>query len=86
MTKPVIETSFSDVVMRVIEIEDGYRLEWDDNIANYFREDYESLSTAVARLAVLIACGEGEWEPTFTRDASQHAKHFDALITEEMTR
>jgi hypothetical protein len=45
--------------------EDRFQLRWTDGVINTWIEDYPTLSVALARLAVLVACGESGWEANF---------------------
>lgn len=48
----------------------GVSLRWNDGVVNEWTEEYESLSVALARVAVLAACGEKDWEVGFVNDSS----------------
>lgn len=54
MATSIIETTYGDVFIQILETDDGYRLEWTDGVANYWGESYATLSVAVGRLAVLL--------------------------------
>lgn len=41
------------------------RLYWTDGVANEWEETYGSLSSALARLAILAYCGEDDWQSSF---------------------
>lgn len=44
----------------------GYVLKWTDFVANEWREEYGTLAQVLLRLAVLVQCGENDWEMGFT--------------------
>lgn len=44
----------------------GYILECTDFVANDWREEFKTLSSALARLALLAYCAGEGWVPTFT--------------------
>jgi len=46
-------------------IEDKFLLKWDDNVVNEWTEQYDTLSQALTRAAVLAACGETGWNAGF---------------------
>ena len=45
-----------------------YSLWWTDFVANDYTETYDSLPIALAVLAVLLACGDSNWERFFKHD------------------
>jgi hypothetical protein len=45
-----------------------YSLWWTDFVANDYTETYDSLPVALAGLAVLLACGDSDWERFFKHD------------------
>jgi sigma54-dependent transcription regulator len=47
-------------------IDDTYLLQWDDSVANEWKETYNTLSAALTRAATLAACGESGWDKSFT--------------------
>jgi hypothetical protein len=59
-------------------LEEGYRLWWSDCVANDWDEFYPDLSSCLARLAVLVACGENNFEPSFV----QNGEEFRAVATD----
>ena len=59
-------------------LEEGYRLWWSDCVANEWEEFYPDLSSCLARLAVLVACGEHNFEPSFV----QNGEEFRAVATD----
>lgn len=40
----------------------AYRLSWTDGVANEWNEWFTELSVAMLRLAVIIRCGESDWQ------------------------
>jgi hypothetical protein len=85
MAHTVIDTAYGDVSIQILGDDNGYTLQWSDGVANAHSEQYEMLSIAVGRLAVLIACGESEYTKTFTRDAIEHARVFESRIITELS-
>jgi hypothetical protein len=59
--------------------EKGYRLSWDDGVANEWVETYPALSLAMARVAALVACLE-ESHRTFTHDELEFVSVADAFL------
>lgn len=56
-----------DVNVRIHKNTDStWTLSWDDGIANEWNETFPSLSIALARMAVLVHCGELDWEVGFS--------------------
>ena len=46
----------------------GYTLWWTDFVANEWFENYDNLSTLLLRLAILVYCGEKDWEIGFVEN------------------
>ena len=46
----------------------GWRFWWTDLVANEYEETFTELSVCLSRLAVLVACGSQNWEPSFAQD------------------
>jgi hypothetical protein len=59
-----------DVIVSLTVIGDSVVLAWSDGVANDYEETYGSLSVALARLATLSFCGEGDdpWSECFKHD------------------
>ena len=59
-----------DVMVSITIIGDSVVLAWGDVVPNEFEETYGSLSVALARLATLSFCGEGDdpWSECFKHD------------------
>jgi alpha-ketoglutarate-dependent taurine dioxygenase len=66
---PVVEFRHPDTGGTIRFVGDGFVLNWTDYVANDWEETFPTLSTAVARLAVLMRCGETDWEVGFEQDA-----------------
>ena len=64
----------SDWVM----LEEGFTLWVSDCLVNEWEEFYPDLSSCLARLAVLVACGEHNFEPSFV----QNGEEFRAVATD----
>lgn len=61
----------------------GYRLEWNDGVANGWTETYPTLSLALARAAALVACEEardGGDSRMFAHDAAEFALVAEAFL------
>lgn len=54
-----------EVGIKVEQIDAVYRLSWSDYVANDWAEEYPTLSIAIARASVLVACAEGGFEEAF---------------------
>lgn len=78
----IFEYVSGDIAASVYEVEDQrYTLAWHDHIVNSWEETFSSLSVAMMRLALLIACEESAWEDGFRLSPSDHenaAKEFIA--------
>lgn len=57
---------------------DQFSLVWTDGVCNEWAEVYPTLSLALARFALLVYCGESEWEKGFNHSPSM----FSAIVTE----
>lgn len=81
--KPIIALTITDgVAVRILPVGVAhYVLEWDDGVANTWQESFTTRSAAFARLALLVACGEEMYLPTFADDATGFAARWDALTT-----
>lgn len=81
-----IET-WPDVGVSIWEwVEDGvpsprsrFTLEWTDYVANDWCEVFDTLSVALARLAVLAKCEEHDWDVFMTHDASGFAERWSTF-------
>lgn len=58
-----------------------YRVAWTDDVANSWHEDYETLSEALSRLSLLVACAESSYEKCFRAcEPEEHAaSHLEFL-------
>ena len=54
----------------------GY-LWWTDFVANDWLEHYPTVSLAIARLALLQACGESAWEKGFTQTPTEFVQQYE---------
>ena len=54
----------------------GY-LWWTDFVANEWLEHYPTVSLAIARLALLQACGESEWDKAFKQTPKEFVQQYD---------
>lgn len=61
-----------DCVARITRTGETFTLEWDDGVANAWTESYGSLSSALARAALLASCAEADWVPCMRDDESEH--------------
>lgn len=82
--KPILETVITDdVAVRILPVGVAhYVVEWDDGVANMWQESYTTRSAAFARLAVLVACGEELWLPTFADDADTFGARWTTFANE----
>lgn len=53
---------------------DGFSVTCGDYVANEWVEVYPSLSLALLRVAVLVKCGEHDFEKLFAKDADTFAR------------
>lgn len=56
-----------------------YALRWTDGI-NEWTEHYFELSTALARLAALVKCGEEDWSAFFAHDEAEFSTQADSFF------
>lgn len=54
----------------------GY-LWWTDFVANEWLEHYPTVSLAIARLALLQACGESAWDKAFKQTPKEFVQQYD---------
>ena len=54
----------------------GY-LWWTDFVANEWLEHYPTVSLAIARLALLQACGESEWDKAFKHTPTEFVQQYE---------
>ena len=59
--------------VNIAVVGDSVVVKWDDGVANAWEETYGSLSVALARLAALAYCGEGDdpWGDCFRHDEDE---------------
>ncbi len=64
-----------------IPLSTRYRIAWTDGVASSWHEDYETLSEALSRLALLVACAESSYEKFFRScEPEEHtASHLEFL-------
>lgn len=55
-----------------------------DYVANVWREEYPTLSLALLRVAVLVKCGEHEFEKVFANDPEAFAPRGDLFLNGEV--
>lgn len=53
------------IAVGIIRVDQGFELHCFDHVVNYWRERYPTLSAALARMALLIHLGEGQWRQGF---------------------
>ena len=53
----------------------GY-LWWTDFVANEWLEHYQTVSLAIARLALLQACGESVWDKVFRQTPTEFVQQY----------
>lgn len=61
-----------DIVATITNSGETWTLAWDDGIANAWSESYGSLSSALARAALLASCAESDWVDSFADDDAGH--------------
>lgn len=52
-------------------VDDSGFIRWTDNVVNEWIEHYESVSMALARLAVLQECAQGDWLQGFHQNPAE---------------
>lgn len=57
----------------------GY-LWWTDFVANEWCEHYPTVSLAIARLALLQACGESAWEKGFAQTPTEFMNEYEKFL------
>ena len=55
-----------------------------DYVANVWREEFPTLSLALLRVAVLVKCGEHEFEQMFAKDPETFARRGDLFLNGEV--
>jgi sulfur relay (sulfurtransferase) complex TusBCD TusD component (DsrE family) len=77
--------TLSEAAAVLIEKKDAvYVLRWNDGVVNEWSESYPSLSVALARAAVLAACGEANWERGFANDPETFSKLANLFLKSEV--
>lgn len=56
-----------------------YGIRWTDGI-NEWTENFLELSTALARLAALVKCGEEDWSAFFAHDEAEFSNQADSFF------
>lgn len=73
-----------DYVRRGTGKTSGFVLVWGDGVANAWDESYPSLSLVMARLAVLLRCGEEGWEAGFAHDPAEFIPLASSFLTSNL--
>ena len=77
-----INVTFPDhIPARIEPIGESYVLTWTDGLEEW-EETYGSLSSALARLALLAACSESGWEDGFADDEGEHVVRWEAFLSD----
>ena len=85
MKTAIFEYVSGDIAACISEVEDQkYMLEWNDHIVNSWEETYSTLSIAMMRLALLLACEERAWESGFINDVAGHEISAKAYIDQSL--
>jgi hypothetical protein len=69
---------------QVVNLDGSYFLYWSDNIANHWAERFSQLSSAIARLAILVKCGDTENGGFYTSDNYEFESNFDKFAEGEI--
>jgi len=77
-----VQGSVNDSNWELTPTDEGFDLRWNDGVANEWSEEFDDLSTALARLAVLMRCGETGWSTGFAQTPKYFADHADAFFKE----
>lgn len=72
----------NECIASITEGKSNFDLHWTDGIGSWL-EEYEDLSTALARLAVLAHCSESAWELHFTHTAQEFTREFCKFARKE---
>lgn len=62
-----------------------FTLEWTDYVANDWCEVFDTLSVALARLAVLTKCEEHNWDVFMAHDPAPFAERWKTFVEKEVT-
>jgi hypothetical protein len=60
--------------IEILDTGDGFTVICGDYVANVWEEKYPTLSLALLRVAVLVKCGEHEFEKLFAKDVDTFAR------------
>lgn len=58
----VCSVALDTTVVQVVRDGHQYHVEWDDGVANEWRESFEKLSDAIHLVSKLVVCYESGWE------------------------
>lgn len=73
----------NDCAAQVQPLDDGrWELTWTNYVADTRTEEYDDQSTALLRLAALVACAEADWELEL-RDVEDFERRARAFVTSE---
>jgi hypothetical protein len=88
MTNLKFEASTPSIHVAVtMQFGGGYKVEWNDHVANEWEEDYETLPAALVRAAVLLhgdAAGDGNFG-FVTFEPEDFAARADAFLAADVT-
>ena len=81
----IIEFDYKDrSYIEVLQEGDIFAVLCGDYVANVWREEYSTLSLALLRVAVLVKCGEHEFEKMFANDPETFAPRGDLFLNGEV--
>lgn len=81
----IIEFDYKDrSYIEVLQEGDIFAVLCGDYVANVWREEYSTLSLALLRVAVLVKCGEHDFEKMFANDPEVFAPRGDLFLNGEV--
>jgi len=88
--KTILEIGLDDVYIEILENSfngsNFYSLVWGDYVANEHCEQFELLSHAMLRLAVLMACRQNSWVDGFATHGEQFEYDANKFIASQVTQ
>lgn len=70
--------------IEILDTGDGFTVICGDYVANVWEEHYPTLSLALLRVAVLVKCGEHDFEKLFAKDSDTFSRHGDLFLNGEI--
>ena len=70
--------------IEILDTGDGFAVICGDYVANVWEEKFPTLSLALLRVAVLVKCGEHDFEKVFANDPEAFAPRGDLFLNSEV--